>query len=78
MENNYLEQGFKNGYFLAKQNKELLDGLMNLHHHPDYLEGLKKGIAEFKKTLEIEKLKNRRNKLKKIKEREQGKEELER
>lgn len=78
MENNYLEQGFKNGYFLAKQNKELLDGLMNLHHHPDYLKGLKKGINEYEKTLELEKLVQRRNKLRQITDREYGKDELER
>jgi hypothetical protein len=83
MENTYLIEGFKNGYYLAKQNNTMLDLLMNLHHHPKYLEGLKKGMAEYDKTLEITnpektKLEARRNKLKQIKEREQGKEERER
>ena len=51
MENTYLEQGFKNGYYLAKQNKELFNLLANMHHHPDYLEGLKKGMKEYQKLI---------------------------
>ena len=84
MENTYLEQGLKNGYYLAKQNKELFNLLANMHHHPDYLEGLKKGMEEYEKTLEIimnsqkTKPEQRKEKLNQIKNKEHGKEELER
>ena len=76
--------GFKNGYYLAKQNKELFNLLVNLHHHPDYLEGLKKGMKEYERTLEIimssqkTKPEQRKEKLHQIKEREQKQKENDR
>lgn len=76
-------QGFRNGYVIASKSKELQEQILKLHHNSFYLKGLIKGIEEWQRHLDIispalDKLQKRKDLLKKITDKEQDKEELER
>ena len=42
-------QGFRNGYALGSESREIQNKMLNLHHDPAYMEGLKKGLEEYHK-----------------------------